>query len=100
MTNLAWLQRWYLSQCNDAWEHGYGVHIGTLDNPGWTVDIDLRDTPYQNISLEVLFKERSEDDWVHCSIKEQKFQGRCGPENLDELLQVFRDQIDANQPRS
>src|SRR4051812_33664431 len=37
------LQWWYLAQCNDAWEH-FGVGIGTLDNPGWSVRVELTDT--------------------------------------------------------
>ena len=35
------LSDWYESNCNDDWEHGYGVKIETLDNPGWLVQIDL-----------------------------------------------------------
>jgi len=38
------LEDWYASVCDGDWEHTYGVKIGTLDNPGWTVDIDLRQT--------------------------------------------------------
>ena len=34
------LQDWYLAQCNGDWEHTYGVSIGTLDNPGWTLDVE------------------------------------------------------------
>ena len=43
MTTLARLQRWYASQCDGDWEHHSDVEIGTLDNPGWSVDIDLAD---------------------------------------------------------
>ena len=31
---------WYLSQCNGDWEHAYGVKIDTLDNPGWTLEVE------------------------------------------------------------
>ena len=34
------LQRWYVSRCDGEWEHGMGVRIETLDNPGWQVVID------------------------------------------------------------
>ena len=33
--NLIWLLSWYHSQCDGDWEHGNGVKIGTIDNPGW-----------------------------------------------------------------
>ena len=42
--NLSWLASWYLAECNDDWEHSYGVKIATLHNPGWTVVLDLKET--------------------------------------------------------
>jgi len=43
------LEKWYLDQCNDEWEHRYGVQIGTLDNPGWEVKIELTGTPFESV---------------------------------------------------
>ncbi|MGW6512521.1 Imm53 family immunity protein, partial [Streptomyces niveus] len=34
----------YAQQCGGEWEHERGVRIATLDNPGWTVSIDLEET--------------------------------------------------------
>ena len=34
---LSWLQQWYSAHCDGEWEHGFGVTIATLDNPGWSV---------------------------------------------------------------
>jgi len=45
--NLKWLTQWYLAQCNDDWEHLYGVKIDTLDNPGWSLRIELTGTAMQ-----------------------------------------------------
>jgi hypothetical protein len=28
------LEAWYASRCDGEWEHGYGISIETLDNPG------------------------------------------------------------------
>ena len=41
MDSLTQLQKWYLSQCDGDWEHTYGIGIGTLDNPGWSLKINL-----------------------------------------------------------
>ncbi|MBI1185367.1 hypothetical protein GC194_13935 [bacterium] len=38
------IQNWYKLNCNGYWEHSYGYSIATLDNPGWTIRIDLADT--------------------------------------------------------
>ena len=45
------LQDWYLAQCNGDWEHEFGIKIDTLDNPGWSVVIDLLGTNYENKKL-------------------------------------------------
>lgn len=38
------LQDWYASQCNGDWEHTYGISLSTLDNPGWSLKVDLTNT--------------------------------------------------------
>jgi hypothetical protein len=45
------IQNWYTSQCDGDWEHGSGIKIDTLDNPGWTVKINLEDTDIENKPL-------------------------------------------------
>ncbi|MFE9809303.1 immunity 53 family protein [Streptomyces sp. NPDC005548] len=100
---LDWLQRWYAAQCDGDWEHEWGVRIATLDNPGWTVDIDLEDTslagrPYAGIHLR-----RSESDWVITKVSDKVFEAACGPLNLSELLGLFREwaaSVEANGHRS
>ncbi len=45
LNSLDRLEQWFRSMCNGDWEHTYGIKILTLDNPGWIVAIELRDTP-------------------------------------------------------
>lgn len=59
---LAELERWYLEQCDEEWEHSYGVVIGTLDNPGWQVSVDLVDTPLDTMPYERAEAHRTEND--------------------------------------
>ncbi|OAX48412.1 hypothetical protein gpAD87_09590 [Paenibacillus sp. AD87] len=51
MNTLKWLQNWYLENCNGDWEHSYGVKIDTVDNPGWSVEIDLTDTYFRRCAV-------------------------------------------------
>jgi len=44
MPSISELEKWYLSQCNEDREHTYGIEIGTLDNLGWFLKVDLTDT--------------------------------------------------------
>jgi len=93
MKELERLQAWYLAQCDGEWEHGYGVSIDTLDNPGWMVDINLKGTSLENRSfLEVARgMEPDETDWISCKVEGAKFQGAGGASNFGEILGVFLD---------
>jgi len=97
MNTLTEIQEWYLSQCNDEWEHGYGIKIDTLDNPGWAIDINLRDTNLEGFAFTPSEKgvgSDSEDcgnDWWTTKVEDQKFIGRCGPEHLETVLRIFLD---------
>ncbi len=66
MSLIEELQSWYLSQCDTRWEHSYGIEISNLDNPGWSLKIDLLETclesiPFTEYSYGV--GEASSDKW-------------------------------------
>lgn len=86
---LARLQEWYSSQCDEDWEHSYGVKIDTLDNPGWIVTIDLIGTELEGMSIQRKRVDRNEMDWVQHEVADNKFIACGGPFNLEELLEVF-----------
>jgi hypothetical protein len=90
MNILKWIQNWYLENCDGDWEHCYGVNISTLDNPGWTIDIDLTDTNIEDKKFEVIDIERSESDWIYCNVSDNTFHGNGGPNNLEEILMIFQ----------
>jgi Immunity protein 53 len=46
--SLTALESWYAGQCHDECEHGDGVRIDTLDNPGWRLHIGLHGTKRQD----------------------------------------------------
>ena len=87
---LVWLQEWYVNQCNGDWEHQWGVTVESLDNPGWTLSIDLRGTNLEGRIFQDLSIERTAVDWVNCRIEKQTFKGAGGPRNLTELIAGFR----------
>lgn len=95
MSTIEELQGWYLSQCNGDWKHTYGVEIGTLDNPGWSLTVELADTdvdgkPYAEFSYGIGEEaELSGSNWLITKIESNKFIGYGGPHKLDELISVF-----------
>ena len=91
---ISWLQDWYAAQCDGDWEHAYGVEIRTLDNPGWTVAVDLSGTTMEGARFdEVDERWRSEGDWIDCRVEGDRFRGAGGPRNLLEILRVFREWV-------
>jgi hypothetical protein len=95
LDNFSWLEDWYTAQCNGDWEHQHGVKIDTLDNPGWTVRIDLNGTKYSEIQNWQFVDDRApEVEWIFCEIKDGVFVGHGGPKELGRMLQIFRKWIE------
>ncbi len=90
MDMLRWLENWYTQACDGEWEHRYGIRIDTLDNPGWSLKVDLVGTPLEEKPYEAVKVERSSNDWIHCSVKDGVFSGFGGPGSLNCLIQAFR----------
>lgn len=87
---LSWLEEWYLAQCDGDWEHECGIEIGTLDNPGWRLVVDVAGTPLNSLVFAPVKLERSENDWLNCEISDGKFRAACGPRNLSEVIEVLK----------
>jgi hypothetical protein len=85
------LQAWYAHMCDGEWEHQYGIKIDTLDNPGWSLVIDLTATPLEDATFPEVNLEESEETWIHCRVKNRCFEGFGGPGMLGRLLDTFLD---------
>lgn len=88
--DFLWLLQWYDEHCNGDWEHGSGIHLVTLDNPGWSITVNLEDTELEGKNFEKIEIDRSKTDWLVCFIKANQFEGRCGMNNVPEVLKIFR----------
>jgi hypothetical protein len=91
---LAWIERWYQSQCNGDWEHCFGVHINTLDNPGWDVSIGVSETALEGLEIAYTLDERSESDWFGISVKKNQYGASGDPSKLTFLLERFRELVE------
>lgn len=92
--NIEWLQDFYEGLCDGDWEHMCGFRISTLDNPGWLFELDLSETILVDSPFAKLDDQRSDDDWVICQIKDAKFIGAGGPQNLNEIISLFRNWVE------
>jgi hypothetical protein len=87
---LVWLQAWYAGHCDGDWEHDIGIRIGTLDNPGWTLSVNLVGTELDGIPYERTEIERGDHDWLTTRVADGSFQAACGPLNLGEAIHTLR----------
>lgn len=89
--DLAWLCGWFAAQCDGEWEHEFGVAIGTLDNPGWTLRVDLTSTTLcdRSFSAEQVDEE---DYWLRLWREDTPavFHGAGSPTALVEMISRFR----------
>jgi len=89
MNNVDRLCAWYDKQCRDDWHEELGVEIGTIDNPGWSLRVDLARTALFDRHLDAVRIEVSEHDWIHALTRNGRFEAFGGPAKLDEMIGMF-----------
>ncbi|MCY7296084.1 immunity 53 family protein [Alteromonas sp. a30] len=89
MNTLEKIMNWYASNCDGDWEHSFGVKIDTLDNPGWTIQVDIAETGLSGKCFDEVDIQRSETNWIYCNVSDDVFKGAGGTSNLEELIKVF-----------
>lgn len=89
-SEISALQELFVSLCDGDWEHGQGITIENLDNPGWIIRICISGTKFEGLEVASTMTNRSDDDWIHIAtthVGHDKFlQLACGPRNLAEAL--------------
>ena len=64
--------------------------IDTIDNPGWKVEISLKESQTEQIGGKSLTENASESDWIICKVVDGKFLVVGDPAKLTQILAVFR----------
>ena len=88
-TLLNEVQTWYQAQCDGDWEHKFGITIRTLDNPGWSVRIDLNSTLLEDKIFASIGVHETEQSWISCEVEGTTFVGRGDTSRLEEILSAF-----------
>lgn len=94
MEILEWIQNWFKDNCDGNWEHGDGIQITTLDNPGWEVEIDISNTSIANMNIGWILNEKNAQDWYGVKIENQKFTASGDSGKLIFLLELFKEMIE------
>jgi immunity protein 53 of polymorphic toxin system len=88
INTLSRLQQWFRTTCDGDWEHGHGI-IATLDNPGWSLKVDLEASGLADRECAPVRVDWSENDWLRYRVDGDTFVAYGGPENLDEMISAF-----------
>lgn len=88
---IDWLSEWFSLECNGDWEHENQIKIETVDNPGWDIEIDLRDTSLEHLEITNNIVEKSENDWYFFDVKNKRFRGGGDLKKLNFLLSKFKE---------
>ncbi len=83
------LSTWYGIHCDGSKESAERIRIVNLDNPGWMLTINLRDTECENRIFQPLKEDISDDDWYRCKIENRRFVGVGDQRRLSFLIQTF-----------
>jgi hypothetical protein len=101
---LARLQAWYAARCDGDWEHQNGIRIGTLDNPGWQVAIDLAGTPLADRQFIEVREGLGADGhpdfqrWLRCWVEGGKWHAAGDESQLARALELFLNWIGGSAP--
>lgn len=94
-STLTRLQNWYLINCNGDWEHSYGISINTVDNPGFTIRVDLFDTCLQHLHYNKQI-DNGTFDWFFIKVADKVLEASGDPTKLTTILTIFLDEIIPN----
>jgi hypothetical protein len=84
------LVQWYAAHCNGEWEHAYGIKLDTLDNPGWSLTVDLAETELAHVPFLAVEHQLEHDvSWWRCWRDDKAFHAACGVNDLGAVLDVF-----------
>lgn len=87
---LSYIEEWVYRNPAALEEQRPRFLLTTLDNPGWAIDINLRDTELETLELDLPLMEMSEHNWHTARARDHVLELPGGPWNLFDLLEIFR----------
>lgn len=96
---LKTLEQFLAANCDGDWEHRTAVSIVNTDNPGWLIEIDLRETTHQNLQFETISIDRKDpDDWIRVLLDDGKLVAAGGVNNLQEIANIVNEKLTGDTP--
>jgi hypothetical protein len=90
MNSIKKLESWFAQQCDGEWEHENLLKIETIDNPGWSISIDLTGIITENATNKPWALIRDDvDNWYGFKLVEGVFSAWGGQSSLEELIEIL-----------
>ncbi len=90
---LNWLQQWYSDQLCQHDGNIVDIKIENCANPGWGLDIKLKDTALEAVPFKEIKINRSEHEWLFCRVRDGEFYAAGDTFKLFELLQTYQNWV-------
>lgn len=92
MKLLNWLQDWCILRHikNEGINLSEVINIGTIDNPGWYITINIDCSNFELKTFNILSIDNGDDDWISIKINEGVFIGVGDKNKLTYILEFFR----------
>ncbi|WP_199753230.1 Imm53 family immunity protein [Actinoplanes sp. ATCC 53533] len=91
-----YLANWYAAQCDDDWEHEFGIRLQTLDNPGWNLQIDLVGTELEGQVLGMTRRDLEGGGWIVVAADGALFEVSCDPMSLRLAIHEFKQLVESD----
>lgn len=97
MEPLIWLQNYLVEETHKFDSADIATNIlciSNLDNPGWSVEVNLDILQLLDKEFHPLIFERSDVDWLFFLKQERYLKIPCGPQNLGEAILSFKNWLE------
>ncbi|MFY1048502.1 immunity 53 family protein [Chryseobacterium sp. GP-SGM7] len=89
---INWLQKWFNEQIDGNWEHEAVLKIETIDNPGWSLEVNLVQGSIPSTEWKLF--EVSDDNWVGYKFEDNTFHASGDPNKLSLLIGMFKELVE------
>jgi hypothetical protein len=91
ISDIEWIQKWFKKHCDGDWEHENIFKLESISNPGWSLTVDMSETPLELYEFDSGLVSKGDEDFYWIKVKNAKFDAFGDVSKLGFLLKCFRD---------
>jgi hypothetical protein len=91
VSDIEWIEKWFKKHCDGDWEHENIFRIESISNPGWSLTVDLSETPLESYNFDSGLVTNGEGDFYWIKVGNGKFDAFGDVSKLGFLIKSFRE---------